>query len=219
MSRVPSRYLFLKLAPFIASEVVKIQKQAPHVRLFLVSKQADDGPDISLRDGLTRAGWPLPAAQTIAQTTLEYFVVDWDFEYPPEQVSLFDFTGDCPTPVASALKRKQHASFDHAGTLQSHRRRRHRSRSFGVGRSGAQHVRRAAASAAASSSSFAAVADAVSAAKAKIPVRFFVTDPRGYASIVAEIARPFNDAQHMMLSSPVLFSISFSSLLKYSFYI
>ncbi len=172
---------------------------------FLVSKQADDGPDISLRDGLTRAGWPLPAAQSIAQTTLEYFVVDWDFEYPPEQVSLFDFTGDCPTPAAST----PHASFEHADNQELHRRRRrHRSHSFGVGRSGAQHVRHAVASAAASSSSSSSLklsssSSLSSSSKAKIPVRFFVTDQRGYASIVAEIARPFNDAQHMMLSSPV----------------
>jgi hypothetical protein len=172
-------------------------------------KQADDGPDISLRDGLTRAGWPLPAAQSIAQTTLEYFVVDWDFEYPPEQVSLFDFTGDCPTPAASASQQTPHASFDHAENQELHRRRRHRSRSFGVGRSGAQHVRHAVASAAASSSSLSSSlkssssSSSSSSSKAKIPVRFFVTDQRGYASIVAEIARPFNDAQHMMLSSPV----------------
>lgn len=198
MSRVPSRY-FLNLRHYLHRSLFTIQKQAP---IDSLSKQADDGPDISLRDGLTRAGWPLPAAQSIAQTTLEYFVVDWDFEYPPEQVSLFDFTGDCPTPTASV---SQQTSLDSADNRLSHRRRRHRSHSFGVGRSGAQHVRQAVASAASSlsSSSSKLSSSLSSSSKAKIPVRFFVTDQRGYASIVAEIARPFNDAQHMMLSSPV----------------
>mmetsp|Transcript_35767 Transcript_35767/g.111637 ORF Transcript_35767/g.111637 Transcript_35767/m.111637 type:complete len:494 (+) Transcript_35767:69-1550(+) len=47
--------------------------------------------DISLRAALTQVGWPDVARQTPIQRTLEYFVIDWDFEYPAEQVSLFNY--------------------------------------------------------------------------------------------------------------------------------
>lgn len=47
--------------------------------------------DISLRDALTLAGWPESAQQTPIERTLEFFVIDWDFEYPAENVSLFNY--------------------------------------------------------------------------------------------------------------------------------
>ena len=48
-------------------------------------------PDISLRAALTQVGWPEIAQQTPIQRTLEFFVIDWDFEYPAEQISLFNY--------------------------------------------------------------------------------------------------------------------------------
>ena len=43
-----------------------------------------DKGDLSLREALTRQGWPRPEDQTALERTLEFFVVDWDFEFPPE---------------------------------------------------------------------------------------------------------------------------------------
>lgn len=51
--------------------------------------------DISLREGFLKAGWPAPEKQTPMERTLEFFVVDWDFEYPPENVSMFNYFGSC----------------------------------------------------------------------------------------------------------------------------
>jgi hypothetical protein len=48
-----------------------------------------DKGDLSLREALTRQGWPRPGDQTALERTLEFFVVDWDFEFPPE-VSLYE---------------------------------------------------------------------------------------------------------------------------------
>lgn len=47
--------------------------------------------DISLRQALLQAGWPHPKDQTARERTLENFVIDWDFEYPPEEVSTFNY--------------------------------------------------------------------------------------------------------------------------------
>lgn len=53
--------------------------------------QRQNKSDISLRAALTLAGWPLPEEQTALERTLEFFVVDWDFEFPPQNVSIFNF--------------------------------------------------------------------------------------------------------------------------------
>jgi len=47
--------------------------------------------DISLRDAMSKSGWPPAESQTPLERTLEFFVVDWDFEYPPENVSMFNY--------------------------------------------------------------------------------------------------------------------------------
>jgi len=47
--------------------------------------------DISLREALLHTGWPAREDQTALERTLEFFVIDWDFEYPAEEVSLFNF--------------------------------------------------------------------------------------------------------------------------------
>jgi hypothetical protein len=47
--------------------------------------------DISLRTALNLVGWPSREEQTPIDRTLEFFVVDWDFEYPAEDVSLFNY--------------------------------------------------------------------------------------------------------------------------------
>lgn len=47
--------------------------------------------DICLRDALTSVGWPTPEHQTPLQRTLEFFVVDWDFQFSPDEVSLFNY--------------------------------------------------------------------------------------------------------------------------------
>lgn len=47
--------------------------------------------DITLREALLEAGWPSMQHQTPLERTLEFFVVDWDFEVPPENMSLFNY--------------------------------------------------------------------------------------------------------------------------------
>jgi len=47
--------------------------------------------DLSLREALLQAGWPAPEDQTHLEKTLEFFVVDWDFQYPPEAISTYNY--------------------------------------------------------------------------------------------------------------------------------
>ncbi|CAE8590360.1 unnamed protein product [Polarella glacialis] len=47
--------------------------------------------DVSLREALSSVGWPAIKNQTPLERTLEFFVVDWDFQYPPDNVSLFNY--------------------------------------------------------------------------------------------------------------------------------
>lgn len=47
--------------------------------------------DVTLREALSMAGWPPMERQSPLERTLEFFVVDWDFEFPPENVSLFNY--------------------------------------------------------------------------------------------------------------------------------
>ena len=54
-------------------------------------RHKQDASDLSLRDALTQAGWPVPSEQTPLERTLEFFVVDWDFEFPPEHVSIYNY--------------------------------------------------------------------------------------------------------------------------------
>lgn len=54
-------------------------------------RQMNNLGDVSLREGLLLAGWPTRETQTPLQRTLEFFVVDWDFEFPAEQISIFNY--------------------------------------------------------------------------------------------------------------------------------
>merc|ERR1711977_112260 len=47
--------------------------------------------DLSLREAMLLAGWPHPSEQTHLERCLEFFIVDWDFEFPPEDVSMFNY--------------------------------------------------------------------------------------------------------------------------------
>ncbi|KAJ1460563.1 hypothetical protein M885DRAFT_612604 [Pelagophyceae sp. CCMP2097] len=60
--------------------------------------------DASLRSYLTAAGWPKPEDQTPLERTLEYFVVDWDFEFGPEDVSAQNYFGGAMRRAASARR-------------------------------------------------------------------------------------------------------------------
>jgi len=47
--------------------------------------------DIPLRKAFLQAGWPDSSRQTPIERTLEFFVVDWDFQFPAESISLFNY--------------------------------------------------------------------------------------------------------------------------------
>lgn len=120
--------------------------------------------DISLREALTASGWPPADEQTNLQRTLEFFVVDWDFEYPPEEVSLFNYfsvghNSSNTTSLSSSIGSCHNASASHRGKLRL--QRAHTAIRLGLLKGFGWEV-----------------------------PRYFVTDPRGYAAIADYVAKP-----------------------------
>eukprot|EP00947_MAST-08B_sp_MAST-8B-sp1_P000531 g531.t1 len=101
--------------------------------------------DTTLRAALTKAGWPRPEQQTPLERTLEFFVCDWDFEDPPEGISLFNYfsvghadswkevCGDGgaarPSPCGVMIEAAKRAKSGHDGRV-DHHRGHHRHLSF-----------------------------------------------------------------------------------------
>jgi hypothetical protein len=129
-----------------------------------------------------------------------------DFEYPPETLSLFDFADNCDSDSALLLESS-------SGRI---RRTRH-----SIGRHGVRHVRRMQRkfrqSAAVHSDSDNAILLETIDQTADGPPRYFVTDPRGYAAVVRELAKPFERNIRLkteviqVLLFPFLFTFFFSS--------
>ena len=65
-----------------------------NVFVYSCKLQKEKHDDITLREALVTVGWPAAADLTPAQLAAEFFIADFDYEYPPEQISLFSFADD-----------------------------------------------------------------------------------------------------------------------------
>lgn len=117
--------------------------------------------DISLREALVSAGWPEPEKQTHLERTLEFFVIDWDFEYPPEEVSTFNYyaVGHADSWEKSCPTNAQQHKHRVGGRFQGFPRARTAARMGLLGNFSWESP------------------------------RYFVTDPRGYAAVAEHVVR------------------------------
>ena len=144
---------------------------------FSCKRQKSKLADMTMRDALTAVGWPAAADLSPAQVQAEWFICDFDYEMPPEQVSLYSFADD--TDCKSGEFGASALAFVRAERATPPR---------GFGRRGARSVLRA------GRREYSTATAAYRASQNSSMVdcnEYFVTDQRGFSEVVRHVAKAF----------------------------